>query len=164
MISVAGGKLTSYRSMAKRVGDQCQKTLGKKPLPAPTDEGPLPGGDFSESFDQFKTKVEAFGIPSTDAERLARLYGSEALTLFSKKTGPAVEAEFAVKAEGALTLEDYWVRRSARSNFDDNGGMDALAPAAEAMGKLLNWSEAEKNDQIEICHNRRMKEMSILNP
>ena len=162
MITVAGGKLTSYRSMAQRVGDRCQENLGVKPSPSATNVEPLPGGDFSEPFDQFKARVEALGISPDEAERLARLYGSEALTLFSEKSGPAVEAEFAVKKEGALTLEDYWVRRSARSNFDDNGGMDALEPAAETMGNLLNWSEAEKINQIELCRNRRDKEMSIL--
>jgi len=162
MITVAGGKLTSYRSMAQRVGDRCQKTLGYKPSPAATDTGPLPGGDFSESFEQLRTRVESLGISPAEAERLAMLYGAEALTLFSEKSGPAVEAEFAVKTEGALTLEDYWVRRSARSNFDDNGGMDALEPTAEVMGNLLNWSEAEKNIQVEFCRKRRQKEMSIL--
>ena len=162
MITVAGGKLTSYRSMAQRVGDRCQKTLGLSPSPAMTDKEPLPGGEFSETFEKFKTRVESLGIPPEEAERLAHLYGSEALALFSQNTGPAIEAEFAVKNEGALTLEDYWVRRSARSNFDDNGGMDALEPAAEMMGNLLKWSEAEKIDQIEICRNRRQKEMSVL--
>jgi len=162
MITVAGGKLTAYRTMAKRVADQCQKILGMKPSPAATEVGPLPGGDFSEPFEQFKTRVESLGIPSAEAERLAMLYGSEALALFSEESGPAVEAVFAVKTEGALTLEDYWVRRSARSNFDDNGGMDALEPAAEAMGALLNWSEAEKDSQIEQCRKRRQKEMSVL--
>ncbi|MDO9516316.1 MAG: glycerol-3-phosphate dehydrogenase/oxidase [Syntrophales bacterium] len=163
MISVAGGKLTSYRSMAERVGDECQKTLGMKPSAAATDDEPLPGGDLGEPFETFTARVEALGLSSVEAQRLARLYGSEALTLFSEKSGPAVEAEFAVKNEGALTLEDYWVRRSARSNFDDNGGMDALEPAAEVMGNLLKWSEAEKNNQIELCRKRRQKEMSILN-
>jgi len=102
-------------------------------------------------------------VSPVEADRLARLYGSEALEIFADESGPAVEAEFAVKAEGALTLEDYWVRRSARSNFDINGGMDALEPAAETMGHLLSWSEEEKNNQIAICRKRRQKEMSILN-
>jgi len=162
MISVAGGKLTSYRSMAERVGDECQKTLGMKPSPAGTDGEPLPGGDLGEPFEKFTVRVEALGLSPDEAQRLARLYGSEALTLFPEQSGPAVEAEFAVKKEGALTLEDYWVRRSARSNFDDNGGMDSFEPAAAAMGNLLKWSEAEKNNQIELCRKRRHKEMRIL--
>lgn len=162
MLTVAGGKLTSYRSMAQRVGDRCQKMLGIKPSPAATDSEPLPGGEFGEPFEQLKTRVESLGIAPVEAERLTRLYGSEALTLFSEKSGPAVEAEYAVLTEGALTLEDYWVRRSARSNFDDNGGMAALQPAAEVMGNLLNWSESEKKQQIERCRERRQKEMSVL--
>ena len=40
----------------------------------------------------------------------------------------------AVLHEGALTLEDYWVRRSARAWFDLDGGLAALAPAADADG------------------------------
>jgi glycerol-3-phosphate dehydrogenase len=162
MITVAGGKLTSYRSMAERVADRCQEALGVKPTSAGTDLAPLPGGDFTESFDQLKTRVEKLGIEPADAERLTRLYGSEAMALFAGGSDPAVEAAFAVKTEGALTLEDYWVRRSARSNFDDGGGMDALEPAADVMGRLLNWSEAEKNMQVESCRKRRQKEMHTL--
>jgi len=162
MITVAGGKLTSYRSMAQRVGDRCQEALGARSSPAATDVEPLPGGDFVESFQQLKARVEALGNSPVEAERLAQLYGSEAPTLFAETSGPAVEAEFAVKKEGALTLEDYWVRRSARSNFDDDGGMDALEPAAAAMGKLLSWSKAEESSQVEICRKRRQQEMSIL--
>ena len=162
MITVAGGKLTAYRSMAARVVDECQKAQGIKPTPATTENGPLPGGDFSEPFDQFKTRVEDLGVPPVEAERLAMLYGSEALTHFKENWGPAIEAEVAVKIEGALTLEDYWVRRGARSNFDDNGGMNALEPAAETMGKLLNWSDVEMKSQIEMCRQRRKKEMQVL--
>jgi glycerol-3-phosphate dehydrogenase len=162
MITVAGGKLTSYRSMAQRVGDRCQEALGVSPSPAATDLEPLPGGDFGEPFERLRGRVEALGISSVEAERLAQLYGSEALTLFAETSGPAAEAEFAVRQEGALTLEDYWVRRSARSNFDDDGGMDALESASEVMGNLLNWPEAEKHRQVELCRERRKKEMSIL--
>ena len=162
MITVAGGKLTSYRSMAIRVTDRCEKTLGLKPSSALTDQEPLPGGDTNESFDELRQKVAKLGIETVEANRLAQLYGVEALTLFAEKTGPGVEAEFAVQVEGALTLEDYWVRRGARSNFDRNGGMDALEPAAAVMAKLLKWSESEKKDQIEYCRNRRTQEMSIL--
>jgi glycerol-3-phosphate dehydrogenase len=163
MISVAGGKLTAYRSMAERVVDQCQETIGHKPAPAATAEEPLPGGDFSEPFNQLRSRVENIGLPSSEANRVAMLYGSEALTLFDRGWGPAVEAEQAVKVEGALTLEDYWVRRSARSNFDDNGGMDALEPAARTMADLLGWSETESERQITRCRERRHQVMSVLN-
>lgn len=162
MISIAGGKLTSYRSMAERTVDRCQSAIGMTPVRAATDMECLPGGDLEEPFDDFKRKLADVIDAPTEADRLAQLYGSEALTLFARATGPAVEAEFAVKVEGALTLEDYWVRRSVRADFDIVGGTEALEPAAEVMAKLLGWSEEEKQQQIVICNRRRESEMSLL--
>jgi len=145
-----------------RVVDECEKILGRKPSGSKTDTEPLPGGDFTESFEQLKKNVASLGISDEEAHRAARLYGSEAMKLFARETGPAVEAEFAVKTEGALTLEDYWVRRSARSNFDYQGGMEALPKAADVMANLLNWSKQQRDKQVEICQQRRKTEMSIL--
>jgi glycerol-3-phosphate dehydrogenase len=64
--------------------------------------------------------------------------------------------------EGALTLEDYWVRRSARAWFDAEGGMAALAPAAEAMAGLLGWSPDETETQIEACRAVRARNLAAL--
>lgn len=64
---------------------------------------------------------------------------------------PAVEAAHAVTHEGVLTLEDYWVRRSARAWFDLDGGMAALGPAATAMAPLLGWSADRIAQEISGC-------------
>ena len=109
MLTVAGGKLTSYRSMAERVCDQCEKNLGRKPSVCRTGETPLPGGDFTGSFDALKSRITHLGLSGTGAERAARLYGAEALELFAQNQGPKAEAAFAVTHEGAVTLEDYWI-------------------------------------------------------
>jgi glycerol-3-phosphate dehydrogenase len=61
--------------------------------------------------------------------------------------------------EGALTLEDYWVRRSARAWFDRDAGIGALEPAATAMGDLLGWSDEERLQQIAHC--RAIHEVSM---
>jgi glycerol-3-phosphate dehydrogenase len=162
MISVAGGKLTSYRSMAERTVDHCQEALGLNPTRAATDKERLPGGDLNEPFDDFSRRLaEKIGSPD-EANRLAQLYGSEALTLFAEATGPAIEAEFAVKAEGAQTLEDYWVRRSARSNFNSIEGAEALKAAALVMAQLLGWSDEEKQRQISTVKSRQEEEMNLL--
>lgn len=64
---------------------------------------------------------------------------------------PAAQAERAVRVEGALTLEDYWSRRSGRAFFDADGGIGALAEAAAAMAPLLGWSEARREAEIAHC-------------
>lgn len=162
VFSVAGGKLTSYRAMAERVVDACVKRLGRDAPPAATDEAPLPGGDLAADLSGLEQRLEATGLAPHDAERLARLYGTEAFEVAAGGGGPAAEAEHAVLKEGALTLEDVWVRRSARARFDDDGGTAALEPAAARMAELLDWSPEEQARQIETCRAARTAEMAAV--
>jgi glycerol-3-phosphate dehydrogenase len=155
VLSIAGGKLTAYRKMAERVVDLAEEALGRKPSPPATDTEPLVGGDLDVAA-VIAGLSAAWGA---EAERLVGLYGAEAPLIAEAGGGPAVEARHAVLNEGALTLEDYWVRRSARAWFDAQGGMAALAPAAGAMAGLLGWSSAETERQIEAC--RAVRAMSL---
>ena len=161
MITVAGGKLTSYRSMAERVVDRCEERLGRDLTPATTAEEPLPGGDFSGPFDELSSFFEAQGLAREEADRVIRLYGKEAFSVFAEQKGVAAEVQQAVLNEGALTLEDYWFRRSGRAHFSTEGGLDDLEAAAEHMGGWLGWSQAEKARQIENCRRKRAFEMSF---
>jgi glycerol-3-phosphate dehydrogenase len=92
----------------------------------------------------------------------ALIGGDAASDIHALAGGPAVEAAHAVLIEGALTLEDYWARRSARAWFDLDGGLSALAPAADAMAPLLGWSPARIADEIASCRARRQTDMGAL--
>jgi glycerol-3-phosphate dehydrogenase len=164
LLTVAGGKLTSYRSMAERVVDLCQRRLGRDLTPATTAEEPLPGGDFSGTFEELRSFVEAQGLDLREAERVIRLYGRETFAVFSEQKGLAAEVQQAVLNEGALTLEDYWFRRSGRARFSTEAGPDVLAEAAEHMGEWLGWSDEERERQIQDCRSKRDFEMSFLQP
>jgi glycerol-3-phosphate dehydrogenase len=157
VLSIAGGKLTAYRKMAERVTDLAEEALGRRPSPPATDTEPLVGGDLDVAATL--ASLSAWG---PEGERLVGLYGSEAPLIAGAGGGPAVEARHAVLNEGALTLEDYWVRRSARAWFDAEGGMAALAPAAEAMAGLLGWSPDETETQIEACRAVRARNLAAL--
>ena len=159
LLSIAGGKLTSYRAMAQQIVDRCEKLLGRTHATAPTAEQPLPGGDFAETFESLCSRIERCGLSPQEAERAAFLYGSEALTIFAKEKGLAAEVRHAVKAEGALTLEDFWVRRSARARFDKQGGLADLEATANIMGQLLEWTDAQKAQQVSLCRQIRADEM-----
>ena len=149
LVSIAGGKLSAYRAMAERVVDLAVERLGKSALPCATAEVPLPGG-FRE--------LRLAGLDPLAAERLAGLYGDEANEIVIAGGDVAAEAARAVTHEGAASLEDYWVRRSARAWFDEDAGLAALAPAAEAMGALLGWDDAMT--AAEIAHCRQINEES----
>ncbi|PLW66778.1 glycerol-3-phosphate dehydrogenase/oxidase [Pseudohalioglobus lutimaris] len=162
VISIAGGKLTAYRVMANRVIELCENRLGRKVGKCRSADYILPGGDLGGSFAEFQEQLEQQGLAPNEAERMTRLYGSEALDILGAGGDLEAEVEFAVKREGALTLEDYWVRRSARARFSDAGGIDCLVPAAGVMAKLLDWTEQERDQQVEGCVAIRNKEMAAV--
>jgi glycerol-3-phosphate dehydrogenase len=149
MISIGGGKLTAYRRMAERVVDRIEETLGRKPSACRTAEASLPGGDVDVAA--ARSSLERGGMAAVDADRLVSLYGAEAAAIAADGADITAEARHAVLAEGAVTLEDYWVRRSARAWFAEGGGLGDLAPAADAMGHLLSWAPAERERQIAAC-------------
>jgi len=142
MISIAGGKLSAYRAMAERVVDLAVERLGQTAQACATADAPLPGGSRAARLD---------GLDPLAAERLAGLYGDEANEIVIAGGDVTAEAKRAVTHEGAATLEDYWVRRSARAWFDADAGLAALAPAADAMGALLGWDDAMTAAQIAHC-------------
>jgi len=161
MITISGGKLTAYRRMAERVVDLCVRTLGVEARPVATADAPLPGGDCTDAA-SIVERLRCGGAPAATAERFAHLYGTEAEAVLAFGTDAAAEAEWAVRSEGAVQLEDWWVRRSARAWFDADGGVAALAPAAQRMGMLLGWNDATRQAQIDACIRQRRTTMTSL--
>ena len=159
ILSIAGGKLTAYRRMAERVADKVEAALGRSPTPSQTAGQPLVGGETAP--EAVRAQLVRQGLDRVAAERLLGLYGAEAPGLVA---GPAAEAAHAVLSEGALTLEDYWVRRGARAWFDPDGGLTALAPAAAAMAPLLGWSTERVAGEIAHCRSRRAADLDSLTP
>ncbi len=74
--------------------------------------------------------------------------------------GAAAEARQAVEHEGALTLEDYWVRRSARGWFDLDPAFAALDEAAKAMAPLLGWTAEQARAQVDHCRALRTRALA----
>jgi glycerol-3-phosphate dehydrogenase len=173
LISIAGGKLTAYRRMAERVVDLVETKLGKNPSLCTSAHETLPGGDQTPHMLRQDALFE--NIDDTSRDRLIRNYGSEALNLLGTRSGfnsaqlnstllnstdiISAEAEQAVLKEGALTLEDYWIRRSGRSLFDVDAGLNTLEVAASKMADLLNWSEEQKRREIDHCQSVHMDRM-----
>ena len=155
VLSIAGGKLTAYRRMAERVADKVEAALGRSPSACLTAKRPLVGGETPPE----SLRAQLASEEASAAERLIGLYGSEAPGLTA---GPAAEAAHAVLNEGALTLEDYWVRRSGRAWFDPDGGLAALAPAAEAMAPLLGWSADRMQQEIAGCRARQEADLAMI--
>jgi len=160
VLSIAGGKLTAYRRMALRVVDQLQEKMRHKVTPSTTDKEPLPGGE--QSIDAVLNHPNLGKLGESARERLAWLYGDEAPQIAAHGADIRAEVRQAVTFEGALTLEDYWSRRSARAWFDTAGGLVALKPAADEMAALLDWNDERKKSEIETCRQQHERSLSAL--
>ena len=124
LLSVFGGKITTYRRLAEHALERLGAHL---PVPgAPwTADAALPGGDFADGFDAFLIEVRALWpwLPEATARRMARAYGTRiervigaarALDYMGRDLGGGLsEAEVAYlrREEFAHTADDVLWRR-----------------------------------------------------
>ncbi len=168
MITVAGGKLTGFRTMAMTVLDFVAERLGRSLAPGPGPD-PIPGGNFSSSLDHHAASVAATGVDRPLADRLVRLYGDETGPVLARGDEPLVpggrvvagEVSWAVEVDGALTLEDFIYRRTRAAWYTPAERVALLAPAATRMADLLGWDEARTAAEIESVQARYASELQF---
>jgi glycerol-3-phosphate dehydrogenase len=158
VLSIAGGKLTAYRMMAQRVVDTVAERLETRTAPETSHTVPLVGGDVDPDS---RVRELASRTGEVTARRLVSLYGSEADDVAADGGDLEAEVRQAVRREGALQLEDYWVRRGARAWFDADAGLSVLEPASHEMARWLDWDEATRQAQVAACR-RRHEESNAL--
>ena len=93
--------------------------------------------------------------------RLVDLYGAEAPDIDDDGGDVAAEVRHAVRNEGALRLEDYWIRRSTRALYDLDAGLSMLDPASDEMAKLLGWTEHRRLDEVSECRARHARDNAL---
>lgn len=170
-ITIAGGKLTTYRAMAEdlvgRVLRQEAARLGGATPPCRTASTPLPGGDL-DRFERYRETTaaaleEAWDLSRSTAYHLLDTYGTEYLKVLAyARRSPdllrplaldvpvlAAEAVYAVEEEMALTLEDFMGRRTELMLFEPQHGLEAAGRAAAIMGEALGWGRRKRHEQVE---------------
>lgn len=167
MITVAGGKLTTYRTMAAEVVDRVARVLEagdgrRRPAEAGTDREPLPGGEAAD-LDPFRERGFEAGLPRDTVEHLVRQYGTEAAGIYNLARGdrhlyqrlhpehPAIDAEVvhAARRELAQTVEDVLVRRVHLFYEAPDRGLGAASKVAALLGVELNWDAARIEHEAE---------------
>jgi len=170
LVSIAGGKLTTYRSMAQDLLDRVVaaegRRLGWSPRPCRTAELPLPGGEL-QGFERYAPGAvaaleEGWGLSAAIASHLVRTYGAEHTKvlvyglrgkrllqpLTSDSAVLRAEALYAAEEEMAVTLEDFLARRSDLMLFDRKCGLDAAPLVARLMGGVLGWGWRARREQL----------------
>lgn len=169
LVSVTGGKLTTYRAMAADVLAHAQREEARSGGPIapplvvqPSDRTPLPGGDMI-SRDAVMHEAATTVHDAAVGERLALAYGTRWRNVWSYAQRDAslarrlvedlpyitAEVAHAVERELACTIADVLVRRTHVAFETRDHGRGAARRIAPLMAALLGWSETEQALQID---------------
>jgi glycerol-3-phosphate dehydrogenase len=179
LVTIVGGKLTTYRVMARDVVDRVAarlheldgRALARR---APTDRIPLPGGEAAE-LDVLIEAARARGAPDATARHLVASHGSEAAAVLNlvdreRPLGepiiagrPEIWAEviYAVEREMAMRVQDILIRRLHLFYESRDQAHSIVGAVASRMKKLLGWDETreaeELRDYFQIVERNRIK-------
>lgn len=151
LISVLGGKWTSYRKMAEKAVDLIADRM-KVSNPCITEKTILVGGKNYTL--EFVAKMEKEALLSTEIlNHLLRAYGDQAEGVIAMaKEGlekrlvlgyPYIGAEvvYACKHEYAIKTEDIIFRRIPLGAVDQKAALQALPNIVKIMGKEFQWNQ-----------------------
>lgn len=162
-VSLAGGKYTTYRVMAKDAVDLAVLDLRKLVSDSVTDKLPLIGADGYFALVQQREKIaEKYAVSEATITHLLNRYGSlieEILEIINEDPSmserlipdlPYIKAEIlhAVTHEGALSVEDVLLRRTRISFEDFYSGSEVATEVANIIGGELGWGARERNASV----------------
>ena len=165
LLTIAGGKLTTYRSMAAELVDAVGAKLhaldGRRASPGFTDREPLPGGEIAD-LEQLVRELGKERVPEPVARHLVDTYGSEAsavANLAAREPAlgkplldgwPVLQAEVVHQArrEMALTVADVLVRRTHLFHCDASQGTGAAPSVAGLLARELGWDAGREAESL----------------
>lgn len=168
LISIVGGKWTTYRKMAADTIDVAISTLSLKPtrtLRSHTERIPLIGSHGYQGDLTIVKLVQQFGFDTEVATHLAHSYGDRAVLVAGLRESadpkinrlapgyPYQESEviYAVRFEYAQTAIDVLARRTRLAHLDCQATLAALPRVIELMGNELGWSLKERRFQASLA-------------
>ena len=174
LITIAGGKLTTFRKMSEEVVDTAVKLLRmggqlSGPLaPAHTDREPLPGAvgwPSDDDHDRVAARVNEVAGQAIDrgtARILTDTYGMRAVEIAREIRNdpqlatklvpgrPEVEAQvvWAARRELAATVADFMVRRTQLFYRASDQGLEAAVRVGEILAAELGWSDEQRDASV----------------
>lgn len=160
LVTVVGGKLTTYRQLAEDAVDDAFRRLGRGKVACMTAKLPFPGAQFDAA--ELRRELTGGGLSQRSAERLIALYGGRAravaaearndkglLQVIHEGSGAiGAELAFALRHEFAVTLADVLARRLLLA-FEPGHAL-AEAPAMAALiGARFGWDPQRQSAEVE---------------
>ncbi len=148
LLSLVGGKLTTYRSLAEEATDLVFTKLGRTSPPCQTAQVGLGRSSFADNATLPTTRLH--GIYGGRANAIIELAekNPELAEVFDAETGAiAAEVVYAFEHEFAVTLVDCLMRRTM-VGLNSTCGRDAVDKAAAIAKKRLGWSDEQIAEEI----------------
>ncbi len=161
LLSIIGGKLTTYRSLAEETVDVVLKQLGLKPRACTTANTPFPGARVANWANYRDDLAATSRMPRAAVDRLVEIYGARAGDIIAlgredaallEPIGPTTRATgaeliFTYSSEFARTLTDVMLRRTMIGHSADRG-KGVVARAADILGARLGWDRERREREI----------------
>ena len=162
LLSLMGGKWTTYRLMAQDTIDEACRILNKQS--ACTTSTHLLVGSEGYDFEQWANLSKQYQIEENTARHLMRKYGNRAervLKLIDEdpiwkqklvNSQPHIQAEvvYAVREEMACSLRDILARRTRLELIDWQETKKILPLVADLMQTELSWTNEQKERNIKL--------------
>ena len=143
LVSVVGGKLTTYRSLAEECVDRMLRKLGREFTRSKTGRVPLPGASSliinAPDLDPSQRWSRIYGSRTEDLAELANRLNCDPFT---------AEIVFAFENEFAKTLADCFLRRTM-IGLNADLGLSELEAAALVGRRFLGWTEDRARREVE---------------
>jgi glycerol-3-phosphate dehydrogenase len=166
LLTIAGGKWTTYRAMAEDTVDRAIEEYDLKPTGRCVTEHTQMIGSKGFTKTMFIGLVQDYGMDTEIAKHLADSYGDRAWVLaniedktemrwpiYGKRIAPNypyIEAEvrYAVREEYACTAVDVLARRTRLAFLNAEAALGALPKVIELMSEELGWDKARQEQEF----------------
>lgn len=159
LLTISGGKWTTYRKMAEDTVDQAISAFSLSPVHNCLTAGMTVLGGEGDMGEVRRTLISNRGVSDSTADHLVATYGNRALEVASLvKSGfpgelvdghPYLEAEviYAVREEKAVRLMDVLHRRIPLALLDRRATGHALGRTLNLMAAELTWDEGRQSQE-----------------
>ncbi len=177
LVTIVGGKLTTYRRMAQDTVDVLSRRDGSSSPPHPTQNLPLLGSAGWPAVQRdLEAKGAELGLRSQTIAHLGESYGSlagELLSLIEEDKSlekrliedlPYIRAEvvYACRHEMAMTLDDVLARRTRILLEDRDRGAGIVDDVAVLMAGELGWSPEQQKAMSDAYRAELQQQMPVL--
>lgn len=165
LLSLLGGKWTTYRLMAKDTIDEACKLLAKD-IECKTELHYLIGGE-NYNFEDWKNIQKKYNLDEDICQHLLKKYGTktegvckitadnQVLKERIHQKYPFIKAEviYTIQQEMVGSLRDFFARRTRMELMDWKATFESIETVADLMASELGWSDTQKQENISVYKN-----------